>query len=56
MGESKTSFEKLLPVLSEGWNGKAKELEALTRCREIKNAVDLIRLVFLYLTEGKSFS
>jgi hypothetical protein len=29
---------------------------ALTRCREIKNTVDLMRPVFPYLTEGKSFS
>jgi hypothetical protein len=28
----------------------------LARGREIKNALDLLRLAFLYLTEGKSFS
>jgi hypothetical protein len=42
--------------MPEGWQGKAKELGALTREREIKSAIDLLRLVFIYLTEGKSFS
>jgi len=42
--------------MPEGWQDKAKELGAFTREREIKKAVDLLRLVFLYLTEGKSFS
>jgi hypothetical protein len=50
------SFEELLSVMPEGWQAKAKELGALTRGREIKKAIDLLRLVFLYLTEGKSFS
>ncbi|MDR1232079.1 MAG: IS4 family transposase [Spirochaetaceae bacterium] len=56
MDKGKTSFEQLLSVLPEGWENKSKELGALTRGREIKNALDLLRLVFLYLTEGKSFS
>ena len=56
MKEENTSFEQLLSVLPEGWQDKAKELGALTREREIKNAIDLLRLVFIYLTEGKSFS
>jgi hypothetical protein len=56
MREGETSFERLLSVMPEGWEDKAKELGALVRGREIKNALDLLRLVFLYLTEGKSFS
>jgi hypothetical protein len=56
MDEGKTSFEQLVSALPEGWEAKAKELGALERGREIKNALDLLRLVFLYLTEGKSFS
>jgi hypothetical protein len=56
MDEGKTSFEQLLSVMPEGWEAKAKELGAWSRGREIKNAPDLLRLVFLYLTEGKSFS
>jgi hypothetical protein len=42
--------------MPSGWEEKAKELGALVRGREIKNARELLRLVFLYLTEGKSFS
>jgi hypothetical protein len=56
MEKGKASFEQLLSVMPEGWEDKAKELGALLRTREIKNATDLLRLVFLYLTEGKSFS
>jgi hypothetical protein len=50
MDEWKTGFEQLLSVMPEGWENKAKELGALARGRKIKNAVDLPRLVFLYLT------
>jgi hypothetical protein len=56
MGEGKASFEHLVAVMPEGWEDKAKELGALLRSRGIRNATDLSRLVFLYLTEGKSFS
>jgi hypothetical protein len=56
MEGDKTSFEQLLSVMPEGWKKMAKELGALVRGREIKNALDLPRLVFIYLTEGKSFS
>jgi hypothetical protein len=42
--------------MPEGWKEKAKEPGAFTRGRAIKSVVDLLRLVFLYLTEGKSFS
>jgi hypothetical protein len=56
MREKKADFERLLSVMPQGWEEKAKELGALVRGREIKDALDLLRLVFLYLTEGKSFS
>jgi hypothetical protein len=56
MRGEETSFEQLLSVMPEGWKEKAKELGALVREREITDAHDLLRLVFLYLTEGKSFS
>ena len=56
MKGEETNFERLLSVMPKGWEEKAKELRALVRGREIKNAVDLLRLVFIYLTEGKSFS
>lgn len=48
-------FEELIKVLPEGWEAKAKELGALKRSRRIKTAQDLLRLNFLYLTDGKSF-
>ena len=51
-----TNFEQLLSVMPDGWQSKAKELGALQRGRAIKTAIDLLRLVFIYLTEGKSFS
>jgi hypothetical protein len=56
MRGEKTGFEQLLSIMPEGWEEKAKELGAFTRGREIKSVIDLLRLVFLYLTEGKSFS
>jgi hypothetical protein len=56
MEEGKASFERLVSVMPAEWKEKAKELGALLRTWEIKNARDLLRLVFLYLTEGKSFS
>jgi hypothetical protein len=56
MREEKTSLERLLSIMPDGWEAKAKELDALVRGREIKNTLDLLRLVFLCLTEGKSFS
>jgi hypothetical protein len=56
MRGEQAGFKRLLSVMPKGWEDKAKELGALVRGREIKNALDLLRLVFLYLTEGKSFS
>ncbi|MFP3089728.1 hypothetical protein LQZ21_05315 [Treponema sp. TIM-1] len=49
-------FEQLVALLPEGWQAKAKELGAFERAREIKSPEDLLRLIFLYLTEGKSFA
>jgi hypothetical protein len=55
MEGEEAGFKRLLPVMPEGWDQKAKELGALARGRQIKSARDSLRLVFLYLTEGKSF-
>jgi len=55
MGWGEKRFEELLHLLPEGWEEKAKELGALQRAREIKTAEELLRLILLYLTEGKSF-
>jgi hypothetical protein len=54
MREEQVGFEGLLLVMPKGWEEKAKELGALVRGWEIKNSLDLLRLVFLYLSEGKS--
>jgi len=54
MGEDR--FEQLLKLLPEGWEAKAKELGALQRAREIKTAEELLRMILLYLTEGRSFA
>jgi hypothetical protein len=43
-------------MLPEGWEEKAKELGALQRAREIKTPEELLRLILLYLTEGKSMA
>jgi hypothetical protein len=56
MREGNYEFERLMEVMPEGWEEKAKELGALRRAREIKTPEDLLRLIFLYLTEGKSFA
>jgi hypothetical protein len=55
MNKEIKQFEDLLTVLPEGWQAKAKEAGALIRSRNIKTAEDLLKVIFLYLTEGKSF-
>jgi len=56
MGWGEERFEQALRLLPEGWESKAKELGALQRAREIKTPEELLRLILLYLTEGKSFA
>ena len=56
MGREKDTFEQLLCLLPEGWEAKAKELGALRRARKIKTPAALLRLLLLYLTEGKSIA
>jgi len=56
MGMEEGRFKELLRLLPEGWEGKAKELGALQRAREIKGPEELLRLNLLYLTEGKSMA
>lgn len=48
-------FEKIIELMPAGWEEKAKETGAITRSRKIKNAAELLRLNFLYLTSGGSF-
>jgi hypothetical protein len=56
MGKENSGFKQLLQLLPEGWEKKAKELGALQRAREIKTPEELLRLILLYLTEGKSMA
>jgi len=55
MEGEKKQFEELLKLMPDGWKAKAKELGALRRSRKIKTPEELLRLIFLYLTDGKSF-
>jgi hypothetical protein len=56
MGKGTDDFESLLAYMPEGWEAKAKELGALQRARKVKTAGELLKLILLYLTEGKSFA
>lgn len=51
---NKNGIEEIKKILPSGWEEKAKELEALTRSRVIKNAEELLILNLLYQTSGKS--
>jgi hypothetical protein len=55
MGEDNYTFEDPAAILPGLWREKAKEPGALQRAREIKTPEDLLKLIFLYLTEGRSF-
>lgn len=48
-------YEKIKEIMPAGWEAKAKELGAITRSRNIKNADELLRLNLLYLTSGESY-
>jgi hypothetical protein len=56
MGRGEIRFEQVLRLLPEGWEAKAKELGALRRARKIQTPEEPLRLILLYLTEGKSFA
>ena len=47
-------FEYLLGFLPQGWQGKAKELGALRRCRKVPDAETLLRVLLIHLAEGCS--
>jgi hypothetical protein len=55
MGRGKDRFSQLLELLPKEWEEKAKELKAFQRARGIKSPKDLLMLILLYLTKGKSF-
>ena len=56
MGREKDRYRQLLKLLPEGWEAKAKELGAFQRARGIKSPGELLRMILLYLTGGKSFA
>ena len=56
MGREKVRFDEIVRLLPEGWEENAQELGAFRRARKIKSARELLRLILLYLTEGKSFA
>lgn len=47
-------FEFLLCFLPPGWEQKARELGALRRCRKVRNAEVLLRVLLIHLAEGCS--
>jgi len=49
MREEEGWFGRLLEMLPEGWEAKAKELGAMQCAREIKTPGELLRLILLYL-------
>jgi len=49
-------FDLLLEMLPEGWEAEAKELGAMRCAREVKTPGELLRLLLLYFTEGRSFA
>jgi hypothetical protein len=56
MEDEKLQLDELLKLLPAGWRDTAIELGALRRARKIKTPEELLRLIFLYLTDGKSFA
>jgi len=42
-------------MLPEGWEAKAVEMKAFQRPRGIKSPFELLKMILLYLTKGKSF-
>jgi hypothetical protein len=56
MGKGEKRIEQMLRLLPEGWEEKARELGALQRARKIQTPEELLKLILLYLTEGKSFA
>jgi hypothetical protein len=54
MEENKIGMEEIIEILPEGWEAKARECGALIRSRVIKSALELLVLILLYVTSGKS--
>jgi hypothetical protein len=48
------NIEKLMEQLPQNWEATAKETGAFVRPREIKNALDFMKLVLMYIVNGLS--
>jgi hypothetical protein len=55
-GTGKNRFKQVTCFLPETWEEKAKELGAFRRARGIKTPEELLHLILLYLSKGKSFA
>jgi hypothetical protein len=55
MNNEEYKLEDLLALMPDGWEEKARGFKAFTRTRKLKTVVDLLQLVFSYLTVGGSF-
>lgn len=49
-----SDWETLISFLPEGWANQAKESGALLRCREVKEAETLLRILLIHLAQGYS--
>jgi hypothetical protein len=54
MEENQDTFERLLSVMPAGWKEHARTSGALVHPREIRTPEDLLKLIFLYVTQGRS--
>jgi len=54
MNTQKTNVDELIKRLPEGFEQACRDSKAIERQREIKNPIDLIKLVLLYLVGGYS--
>lgn len=52
--DQEDDWQVLMTLLPPGWQGKAKELGALLRCRVFENAENLLRTLLIHLAEGCS--
>ena len=52
--EQLNKFEALLQFLPAGWQELAVEKRAFVRSRQIKSPLELLRLMFVYLTTDNS--
>lgn len=52
--ELEEDFHYLLQLLPDGWQEKARSLGALRRCRGVRDAESLLRVLLIHLADGCS--